>query len=83
MTSSHPLHALENMSVNQGARHLPMKAVRQQPGPYHCYDAQAIVDNNAVQDCGESFTEAMLKLLPEFIADARSLADTLEAAADD
>ncbi len=39
--------------------------------------------SDTAHDYGESFAEATLKLLPEFIADARSLANTLEAAADD
>ena len=39
--------------------------------------------NDTVHDYGEGFAEATLKLLPEFIADAKALTDTIEAADDD
>ncbi len=83
MISSHPLHALGNMSVHQGARRLPVKAVPRQPGPYTCHDLRGIVDNDTAHDNGKGFAEATLRLLPDFIADARALADMIEAAPDD
>ena len=39
--------------------------------------------NDTAHDYGEGFAEATLKLLPEFIADTKALADTLEAASVD
>ena len=39
--------------------------------------------NDTAHDYGEGFAEATLKLLPGFIADAKTLADTIEEAADD
>ena len=39
--------------------------------------------NDTAHDYGEGFAEATLKLLPGFIADAKALADTLEATNDD
>ncbi len=39
--------------------------------------------NDTAHDYGEGFAEATLKLLPTFIADARALAETIEAAPDD
>ena len=38
--------------------------------------------NDRAHDYGEGFAEATLKLLPAFIADAKALADTIEAAPD-
>ncbi len=38
--------------------------------------------NDTAHDYGEGFAEATLKLLPAFIADAKALADTIEAAPD-
>ena len=38
--------------------------------------------NDTAHDYGEDFAEATLKLLPAFVADAKALADTIEAAAD-
>ncbi len=81
MASSHPLHALGNISANQGARRLPVKAVPRQPCP--CHDLRGIVDNDTAHDYGAGFAEATLRLLPDFIADARALADMIEAAPDD
>ncbi len=81
MASSHPLHALGDMSVNQGARHLPVKAVFRQP--YPCHDLRRVVDNDIVDDNGRDFAGAALRLPPDFIADARALADMIEAAPDD
>ena len=39
--------------------------------------------NDTAHDCGEGFAETTLKLLPGFIADAKALADMIEAADDD
>ncbi len=39
--------------------------------------------NDTAHNCGERFAEATLKLLPAFLADARALADTIDAADDD
>lgn len=39
--------------------------------------------NMTAHDYGKDFAEATLKLLPEFIADAKELADVIEAAPDD
>ena len=39
--------------------------------------------NDTAHNYGEDFAEATLKLLPAFIADAKALADTVEAADDD
>ena len=39
--------------------------------------------NETAHDYGEGFAEATLKLLPDFIADARALADEIERAGDD
>ena len=39
--------------------------------------------NETANDYGEGFAEATLKLLPSFIADAKALADAIEAATDD
>ena len=39
--------------------------------------------NDTAHDYGEGFAEATLKLLPDFIADAKALADTIEEADDD
>lgn len=39
--------------------------------------------NTTAHDYGKDFAEATLKLLPEFIADAKALADVIEAAPDD
>ncbi len=39
--------------------------------------------NDTAHDYGAGFAEATLKLLPDFIADARALADMIEAAPDD
>lgn len=38
--------------------------------------------NDTAHDYGEDFAEATLKLLPAFVADAKALADTIEAATD-
>ena len=38
--------------------------------------------NDTAHDYGEDFAEATLKLLPEFLVDARALADAIEAADD-
>ena len=38
--------------------------------------------NDTAHNYGEDFAEATLKLLPEFVADAKALADVLEAADD-
>ena len=38
--------------------------------------------NDTAHDYGEDFAEATLKLLPAFVADAKALADTIEAAGD-
>ena len=38
--------------------------------------------NDTAHDYGEGFAEATLKLLPEFLVDARALADAIEAADD-
>lgn len=39
--------------------------------------------NDTAHNYGESFADATLKLLPMFIADARRLAELIEAASDD
>lgn len=39
--------------------------------------------NDTAHDYGENFAEATLKLLPAFVADAKTLADTIEAPPDD
>ena len=39
--------------------------------------------NDTAHDYGEDFAEATLKLLPAFLADAKALADMIEAADDD
>ena len=39
--------------------------------------------NDTTHDDGEGFAEATLKLLPAFIADAKALADAIEATPDD
>ena len=39
--------------------------------------------NDTAHDYGEGFAEATLRLLPGFIADAKALADVLDAAPDD
>ena len=39
--------------------------------------------NDTTHDYGEGFAEATLKLLPAFIADAKALADAIEATPDD
>ena len=39
--------------------------------------------NNTAHDYGKDFAETTLKLLPEFITDAKALADTLGTVADD
>ena len=39
--------------------------------------------NDTAHDYGEAFAEATLKLLPAFIADAKALAETIEAVPDD
>ena len=39
--------------------------------------------NNTAHDHGKEFAEATLKLLPEFIADAKILADVIETPGDD
>ena len=39
--------------------------------------------NDTAHDYGEGFAEATLKLLPDFIADAKTLADVIEAVDDD
>lgn len=39
--------------------------------------------NDTAHDYGKDFAEATLKLLPEFIMDAKALADLLETVADD
>ncbi len=38
--------------------------------------------NNTAHDYGENFAEATLKLLPAFVADAKALADIIEAGED-
>ena len=38
--------------------------------------------NDTARNDGEDFADATLKLLPEFVVDAKALADTIEAAAD-
>ena len=39
--------------------------------------------NDTAHDYGEAFAATMLKLLPDFLADAKALADVIEAEADD
>ena len=39
--------------------------------------------NDTAHDYGEGFAETTLKLLPDFIADAKTLADVIEEADDD
>ena len=39
--------------------------------------------NDTAHNYGENFAEATLKLLPEFVADAKALADMIEVADDD
>ena len=38
--------------------------------------------NGTAHDYGEGFAETTLKLLPDFVADAKALADVIEEAAD-
>ena len=38
--------------------------------------------NDTAHDYGEGFAETTLKLLPDFITDAKALADVIEEAAD-
>lgn len=38
--------------------------------------------NDTAHNCGEDFAEETLKLLPAFVADAKTLADAIEAAGD-
>ena len=76
---------------NRQADRLAFKDLFRHAAKHELIDADAVERwiayrdnrNDTAHDYGEGFAEATLKLLPNFVTDAKTLADVIEAANDD